>query len=256
VVLVAAVRFITRKRDTAPFVTWSPVLITLMLLLQISAGAAASRYPFGGQLRHQYILSPFLIISFFVLAAQIAKLLKNPVWRSACEMAMLAVVGVVSYVAWRAVPIAPQENFVKDYAGFRSALGHSDLICVDLFSLIGYFGLTHDWHWKPEWGHDTGLQPFTVYKTTSPTGEIVRVLRTRSQWNWNLKDPVTYMIMAEELRFSRQARMSLFYLEQVPDKISWPEREATIERLADQQGLKVDKAFLLPNGLGAVFSLK
>ena len=195
-------------------------------------------------------------MSFFVIAAQVTMLLKRPALRAACGMAMLAVVAVVSCVAWRTVPMAPQENFVKDYADFRSAVGHTDLVCVDLFSLIGYFGLTHDWHWQSEWRYDKGLQPFIVYKTTSRSGEQVRVLRNKSQWNWNLKDPATYAVMAEELRFSGQTRMSLFYLEQVPDKISWPEREATVERLADQQGLKVEKVFPLPKGMGAVFELK
>ena len=254
--LMAGVRFLTRKRDMTPFVTWAPDLILLMRLLQISTGAALQRYPFGGQLRHQYILSPFLIIGFFVLAAQVMKLLKRPAWRTACGTAMLAVVAVVSCEAWRAVPIAPQENFVKDYADFRSAVGHPDLICVDMFSLIGYFGLTHDWHWQSEWRYDKGLQPFIVYKTTSRSGEQVRVLRNKSQWNWNLKDPATYAVMAEELRFSGKTRMSLFYLEQIPDKINWPEREASVERLAGQQGLKVEKVFPLPKGMGAVFALK
>jgi hypothetical protein len=254
--LMAGVRFLTRKRDMTPFVTWAPVLILMMLLLQISTGAAVHRYPFGGQLRHQYILSPFLLVSYFVLAAQATKLLKRPAWRAACGTVMLAVVAVVSCVAWRDVPIAPQETFVKDYADFRSAVGHPDLICVDLFSLIGYFGLTHDWHWQSEWRYDKGLQPFIVYKTTSRGGEEVRVLRNKSQWNWNLKDPATYAVMAEELRFSGQTRMSLFYLEQIPDKIGWPEREASVERLADQHGLKVEKLFPLPKGMGAVFELK
>jgi hypothetical protein len=256
VVLMAAVRFLTRKQDLTPFVTWASILVLLLLLLQISTGAAANRYPFGGQLRHQYILSPFLIISFFVLAARVTNLLESLRWRAACGTAMLAVVAVVSCLAWRSVPIAPQENFVKDYADFRSAVGHSDLICVDLFSLIGYFGRTHDWHWQSEWRYDKGREPFIVYKTTSRTGEQVRVLRDKIQWNWNLKDPATYAVMAEELRFSGQTRMSLFYLEQIPDKISWPERETSVERLANQQGLKVDQLFPLPQGLGAVFELK
>ncbi len=256
VLLMAAARFLTRKQDMNPLVTWAPILVLLMLLFQISIGAAVHRYPLGGELRHQYILSPFLIISFFVLAAQVTNLLESTAWRRAFGTATFAGVLLASCLAWRAVPIAPQEDFVKDYAEFRSAVGHADYICVDLFSLIGYFGQSHDWHWQPERSYDKALQPFVVYKVTSPTGEQVRVLRNKSQWNWNLKDPAAYAIMADELRVSGQTRMSFFHMEQIPDRISWPEREATVERLAGQQGLRVVQVFPLPTGMGAVFELK
>ncbi len=254
--LAAAVGFLSRKRDKHPALTWAPILMLLLLLLELSAAAAAGRYPFGGELRHQYILGPFLNISFFVLAAQITNLLRTPVLRAAFATALLIGIGVVSYRDWRTMPIARAELFAQDYRDFRDAVGHSDLICVDAYSLIGYFGLTNDWHWKFKGNYHTGIQPFILYMTTSPTGEQVLVLRNHFQWNSDLNDPVTYLIMAKELRLLGQTRMSLFHLAQVPDAMSWPEREASIERLADQQGLSVDKAFSLPGGMGAVFELK
>lgn len=255
-IFAAAVRFLTRKEDANPFVTWAPVLILLMLLLEIAGSATASRYPFGGELRHQFILSPFLFISFFVLAAGISNFLRGSALRTGFAVAMLSVVALFSYRDWLTTPRVPEELFAKDYIEFRRALGHSDLVCLDMYSLVAYFGHTHDWKWKSEWRYDKAMQPFIVYRTVSPSGEQVRIMHDRILWNWDLSDPVTYMILAEELRLSGQPKMTLFYLAQIPDKISWPEREASVERLADQQGLKVEKAVPLRDGMGVVFSLK
>ena len=40
-----------------------PLLMTLILLCELAGAGLAGRYPFGGFLRHQFILFPFLVLS-------------------------------------------------------------------------------------------------------------------------------------------------------------------------------------------------
>ena len=164
-------------------------VLTLLLLIGMAAGVAGV-YPFGGAVRHQ-----FLLLLFALLASGIAG---DALWRSLPGRGLRgALLGLaLAALAWRFVgllrslsvpfPTGPSPEMVT----FRAAFPRARFVHVDQYSLIVFFTQYQDWDWRFE-GRDRG-NPFVERYALARGGQTLTVVAHRDWWTMDFADPRLY----------------------------------------------------------------
>jgi hypothetical protein len=229
----------------------APLLITL---LQVSALAAASlihAYPFGGALRHQFIVFPFALISLFVVFDRLLAALR---WRPAVATALVAgglAIGFFAYRGAHEVVLVPDELAASRVALLRSEFPASTAVYADTFSSIELFANLDRWSWRFVDGPATGMR-FQRYELRLG-GKRRLVLRDTEIWNADLDSPRLYVDLRDYLARTRIPSVIVFLVSQeLPATPQSAEQttahRAQIERLAQAAGLRAARIELERDG--------
>jgi hypothetical protein len=220
---------------------WVVILMPVLLLTQLGALGLADRYPFGGEMRQQSIIAPFLCIGLFLLLDQLMSTLRSSKLRVLALVVTAIAIAGSAYSHWETYPRMRAELFSDDYRDFVAAVPAPDAVFLDQYSLIGYFGQTHDWRWRSS--HVERFdEPFQEFFTTRSGKAPVDILRVRPVWNLDFTSPSTYTMIAQVMRDFRKPSISVFHLHQMQPALPPGSREQHLEqvqRLAGQAGLKV-----------------
>lgn len=194
-----------RRRSAAAL----PALVTLGVFAAIVTASFARVYPFGGELRQQFFIFPFLVLS---LVGAIDQAFVGR--RTALAILALIAVGAgancVSW--WRAFSIERTELFTADFRKFATSFGTDRTVVVDQFSLIAYFSQTHQKQWRLiPGGSLERVARFDV-------GSDVQLLRDRSTWNYDLTQRPAFVRLHEVAGAAQKPEFTLFLLRQFPDE--------------------------------------
>lgn len=241
-VLAAGLLLTLRRR--ADWVVAAAPLVLLALLAGVLMGAALlGRYPFGGFLRHQFILFPFLMLATFALVDEVAARLT----RGRLFLAALGVAVVLKcLLQWGQVRLVDVEPGAAEVAQFDQYLGDSGAVYVDRFSLIPFMASQqrHTWSAQREVGEHFVVVPVQRSERT------LLVMRDTTRWNCDLTDPRLYRDLRALLERTGLASIDIFRLRQDAHLLppaARPERAALAEsvvRLAAGAGLRVERLIL------------
>lgn len=231
----------------------TPGLILLLLICELAAAAVAGRYPFGGELRQQSIVFPFLVLSVFALLDWILTLSPSLLAYAAYALIAIAIGANFTY-GWKKIVWTDEDSiFLGPYYEFVGDFPHAPVVFTDEFSSVFYLMGTNNSQWtyvgKLGIYGFVGGQRLDEFKITNPSGEQQIFLRDKDVWLIRLKDPAFYTILAESLRDAHVNEADLFSLIQGPfdQNADNSAPEATIRTLSSDAGLSVDTLVLNPH---------
>jgi hypothetical protein len=122
----------------------APIAIAAVMILAMLASALLQRYPFGGLMRHQYILAPFLLLSAFVLLDALA-LVAGPVARRGLTVLVAAAIVANPAYNWRNLIEFRDAMILKnEFSAYSAAFPKARGVYLDGFSVWGYYVHTND----------------------------------------------------------------------------------------------------------------
>lgn len=230
-----------------------PGLVVVVLICELAAAAIAGRYPFGGEMRQQSIVFPFLLLGVFALLDWILALGPSLLTYGACAVIVVAIAADFNY-GWKRIVWTNEDSmFLADYRQFVGDFPHAPVVVTDEFSSVFYLMGTNDSRWtyvgKLGMYGLVDYQRIDEFKITNPSGEQQIFLRDKDDWLLRLRDPSFYPMLADCLRDAHVNDADLFTMVQISTDPTQADRApaSTIQALASSAGLSVDDLFLKPN---------
>jgi hypothetical protein len=242
--LLSAVSWWRSSDVTAARALWT-LLITSMMLLQFVLAALAGKYPFGGDLRQQYLVFPFLVLCVAILVESMARPLSAlvPVYgRRLLNAGVIAVIAGVSLVRFNEYPKVAEDVEADRIAVFDRLEPAPTAVYLDQFNLITFFIYHHTW----DWSSVNPRQPIPgidVYRLRRGPRQML-VFRDKTQWNVEPNDSTVYDKLAECLRAENIAAVSVFGARQTPPKPPFSDVKAvrgTIVKIAADSAVCVER---------------
>jgi hypothetical protein len=188
-----------------------PAVFALLIVAFLGVGGLAGRYPFGGLLRHQFVVFPFLVLSVFAAAVVMA----NPVGRYPYRGIVVALIGLAvaanAFHATRTFRPSADRIGEREMSAFGQAIPSFPAVYLDQFSLIAFFTRYHDWDWRFVRGpwHRRHIDVWNL----SRSGVQLFVCRDMDTWVVDLTEARIYRRLAACLRRTRAGSVALFGLE-------------------------------------------
>jgi len=241
-----------RGGGSAPVRIFPAVLLVLLLALGMALGLLGL-YPFGGLMRHQFLIFLFALLAGMVAADAVTRSL--PKARAAALVGTLAAVLAVSFAAQLPQLLWPAPDPLRRIVSAREPeLRGQGGVTVDQFGLVAVFSQ----HARSDWRFRGALREnprAEVYAVGLPGGAI-ELLALRDWWIFDLSSPRLFDELAKAwearggechglLRFGGQALR--------PERKPIPsERRAAfgdqLTRGAAAHGLRLERAAVSPYG--------
>lgn len=222
------------------------IRITALMLAGFALSALAGKYPFGGELRQQYLLFPFLVICAAIVVERLAGPLGIFVPRNARVVlnGLVAVAIVwVSAVQFERYPKFSGNIGADRMAEFEALAPRPRAVFLDQFNLILFFIFHHTWQWRSV-EPKPPLEGIDVYRLTRGPDEML-VFRDMVDWNIDPNDSAVYPKLAQSLRFQQTpAELSVLGVRQSPPQPAFTDVRQTRRRIienATDSGICVER---------------
>ncbi|MEE4273960.1 MAG: glycosyltransferase family 39 protein [Thermoanaerobaculales bacterium] len=216
-------------------------LVATVLLGVLWAVAVLGRYPFGGTVRHQFLLYPVAVLTFFLFVDRCLEFIHDVRRKKAAIVVFVCFVFAAVAFEWkqhstpvRSLGLAAHDLFVETYPEARN-------IFVDQFSLFHLFTHRQEARWVFD-SEFSGKRTDRIEVTGDGGG--FTVYRNR-RWQAHLNDASFYASLRRTMREAGLDRMTVFHMERVrrgeglsPDQ----KREGNprvLERRAEANGLRL-----------------
>lgn len=187
-------------------------VVAVLLVGELLAASIIGRYPFGGPLRHQYLVFPVALISFFLWFDRSARRIPSHAGRVAVQVGLLSVLVLSGVFQWGHLKIPHKELATEGVRKFRTEFSDATNIYLDQFSLILFFAHSHDADWVSDSSfHQQRTDRFRVEKGD----RVFDVYRDR-RWQAHMDDPGVYKNLRRTLKKSALDRIVVFHLERIP----------------------------------------
>jgi hypothetical protein len=249
-VVAIAVRGDRRRCEPGAPAATPAVLLVLLVGIEAAAGIAG-RYPFGGAMRHQFLLLLFALLAGAVAFDRVLAGLPSGAGRA---LVVLAVAGVAANAwahldrRWQPRPepfAAERERFDRDFPDAKE-------VHVDQFNLVAFFAQHHDGDWR--FVGAEGAHPSVERYRVSTNGRTIDVVAHRNVWNFDPASPATY----RELAATATAEpATLFAIHQSIPGVPSPDPNAlgrSLPALAAGAGLETRRVDVYPGGVFAEFA--
>jgi hypothetical protein len=206
-----AIVFLARRwsasRNRAAIVS---LLLPLVMLCAVVTASLIRAYPFGGFLRQQYVLFPFLMVCPFLLPD---RLFDGASRLSLALTGVLAVgilaVSVRNYEAW---PKSGRLLMSDQMERYNRLFPSAGAVYIDQFNLTTFLTHHHDWKWEfiaPV----PGMDWVDVYKL-SRGGRSILLFRDKNRWNLDLREQLLYTSIAKGIGAWHLPAMTIFCITQ------------------------------------------
>jgi hypothetical protein len=236
--------------------TWT-ILITAIMLLEFVLAALAGKYPFGGDLRQQYLLFPFLILFGAIVVESMAGKLSGMVpvqGRLLLNALAIAAIVWISAVRYEQYPKVGGNVGAGGMAVFDRLEPTPAAVYLDQFNLITFFTFHHDWDWSslklPQ-----PIPGIDVYRLHRGSDQML-VFRDKTEWNLEPDDSSVYGKLARCLQTLKIQDLSVFSARQAPPKAPFSDLKLvkrTIVTLAADSAVCVQRMIVNPVGWYATF---
>ncbi len=229
------------KADGKNAVSGMPLTFFLVTFLGLMLASVVGAYPFGGLLRQQFLLFPFLVLAAFLFLDRLASMPQSRQVSTIFLGAWIPVICWSSVDELRAKQIFPDDPFTREVALFESAFPFAEAVYVDQFNLFGFFGKHHGDKWAYA-GRPAGERFSDAYDVTNGTKKLV-LFRDRLRWNLDFTEPALYRDINRSLRAGRTKSVSVFCVSQFGKEIPGGEDASRIQmaQLAAKQNMQIAK---------------
>jgi hypothetical protein len=221
-----------------------PVTFLMCMVTLLAAAALMSRYPFGGPLRHQFIVFPFVYIVLFIGIDQTCLGLRRT-WARRAVVLLVAISTVASVAAWmRNFQITRGTPGEAEVRRLHELFGWPETLYVDQFNLIPLFSRYHAWDWALQGTMIEG-ESLDLWRLARG-GRRVDLCRDKGRWLLDLAEPALYRSLSACMKATGAARVVMFRPQQDGLDFARPSAAAgaPTTRLALQAGLGVQRLIL------------
>ena len=228
------VRRIGEPKNAAAAAT---IAATVILLIELMVASMVRLYPFGGLMRQQYFLLPFLLLCAFLLPDRLAAAIPRPAAYALAAVLALAI-AAVGYSKFEAFPKVTETLMTDQMARFNNRFPAPEAVYVDQYNVIAFFVHHDTWKWKFI-GRLTSVPNVDIYRVSRGTEQML-VFRDKGRWLADPLDPTFYDNLSECLRSKGLGSITLLRLAQDESPWAAPELKAyrqSILELAGAHGL-------------------
>jgi hypothetical protein len=217
-------------------------LLGALMLGAIIASAILGKYPFGGNLRHQFILFPFAVLCGCIVLDRFASAIPGRRARAVLAAAAILLTAGVLAARFYELPKSRTDIGAEHMSRFRDAFPSPASVYVDGFSLIMFFIHHHDWTWDLR-AQNPSSPWIDIYRVSKGDREFLLV-RDRARWNTDFAEASFYADLAGGFRLAPLRSIATFCIRQTPQP-GGIETETKLARqvleLASAAGLCVKK---------------
>ena len=207
-VLVGALIYLSRIRSRARTVVHDlPLLFLVFLIVALLAASVRGAYPFGGDLRQQFILFPFLLLTILLLLDSMLS------WRARLRRPLIAIVllAVCLNSGLRMASISAREEsggfedmFAREMSLHETTFPEAPAVYLGQFSLIVYFAHHDRWRWR--------AVDANTYEIMQGGRTVVVMRDERNRWNLDVLDATLYKDLSRRLESLRLKSTTVFSL--------------------------------------------
>lgn len=200
------------------------IRITALMVAGFALSALAGKYPFGGDLRQQYLLFPFLVLCGAIAVERLAGPFGRfvPVYpRDVLNGLALVAIVWVSAVQFEKYPKVTLNVGADRMAVFDGIEPAPTAVYLDQYNLIMFFIFHHNWRWRsiePQ----PPLDGVYGYRLTRGRDEML-AFRDENDWNIDPDDAAVYAKLAQVLHSEKTPagktpEISVFSARQAPPR--------------------------------------
>jgi hypothetical protein len=221
------------------------LLTTAFLFAAVILSALAGKYPFGGELRQQFILYPFVLLCGFILFDRLLTAARCRVLAPVLAGTAAGLLLVSSGYAFARHPKVRTQIGEAHMARFRAEFPAPEWVYLDQYNLITFFLHHHDWDWKFE-RHSPTNNNMDLYRVSKGASSFM-VLRDRSRWNADPLDRALYEDLSRFLAMGVTKSLTAFSVRQDEVIAANADDASVAQRILDSSAA----AGLCVNGLWA-----
>lgn len=229
----------------------------LTMLAGIIMASLIARYPFGGYVRHQYILFPFLVLSAVCTLDQIVARIRRTWAREGLVAIVIVAFTLNSIREIRNYPIVEEKLLTTEVKTFQRIHPSPKNIYVDQFNLIAFFIHYDDWQWRyiERYQNDFLIDRYEVKKGD----QLLNVCRDKLRFHMDFREASLYHSIGQCLSKGGLSSTWVFCIIKVPKQ--WTSEEESqfkkqIDNLAREAGLNIRSLELGESNIYAEFVLK
>jgi hypothetical protein len=239
-----AVYFARIRAASRDILTSLTTAVFLLMLAAFMAAGLRGRYPFGGGLRHQFLLFPFVALSSVTLLDRLAALIRVPHARTAVLALGFVAAGANAKARFDSFQNIRSDHATRDVAVFRNLFPNPDAVLLDQFSVVNFFTHYYDWKWRTTAKYGS-LYTYAV----SRNGDEFTVLRDQSLWNFDFGEAHLYWSVQQALARTPGHSITVFCIDQFGSHVPrTPDQEQVFRTkartLAAQAGLELTRLFV------------
>jgi uncharacterized membrane protein len=234
-----------------------PSLFAGLIIIELIILSLMDRYPFGGLLRQQYILAPFLVIATFCLVDVLAS---NPVpiLRIGVPVALLG--AILIHFAAAAPGLVVRPGWIvtkKDYDAYRVAFPGARAVYLTHFPVISYF-MNTDREPRRFVRHIWDVAQIDEYRMGAAGQRTTELFYDKYPELPDLRDASLYRSVVACLRQSGQSQLTLYFFVAGQEGLPLPPDalKRTVIETAASEGLSTSKVVVDGKAVFAGFSLK
>jgi hypothetical protein len=218
IVLVAGLAWFVfhRTANTMTLPVIVTVLMPVMILAQIILGGVFRIYPFGGELRQQFVIFPFLVLGTFLLLDWLMSAIPRALAYGLVASLALGI-AAVSLRALHALPDVRDPVMKAQMVRFDGLFPTPEAVYVDQFSLITFFTFHDNWKWT-FLERVPGEPSVEIYRLTRG-GRHMLLFRDRYTWLLDFHQPALYRKVETALHSQGVRSATVFYVRQDPPQV-------------------------------------
>jgi hypothetical protein len=229
VLLAIAIAALIATLRAADVTVAMPVVIFLALLSGIVILSFVGKFPFGGHLRHQFLLFPFVVLTIVSTASLVSR-------RQIVVAVLATLIAANALTGYSRYGIIRQPLYQDAVQKFRTVVPHADLLYLDEFSTMAFFSEHHSWDW-----HLVGSDSIhTLHYDLTKDGRSMRLVRVRDHWSFDLFDAAFYRELRRTMDLHRATVAGLFVLLDVPAGTAAEDVRSRMTQAATNQRLGID----------------
>lgn len=240
------------KRETRSIVSSVPLVLLIAMLFLVVSAALLGRYPYGGELRHQFFLFPFIVI-VLTLGVDRVYLWANHRRLRSVVVGLFALGVILNPMIWTThFRITPGYVWQAQMDTFRQLFPSPETVYVDGFNTINLFTHHHQWRWT--FVRRVGSESLDVWYTSDGTHGFY-VCRDGTRSLLDLSEDAMYRRLAACLSATKTDQVAVFRPQLGGVPAAWPvERTASIAASAGYRaGLVLEAITVVERDVYAAF---
>ncbi|MGE0449025.1 MAG: hypothetical protein AB7Q29_05510 [Vicinamibacterales bacterium] len=228
----------------------TPAIVATTILICLAIGGLLGRYPYGGEVRHQYVIYPYLVIAFGVAVDLFCRQVRTR-WKKPATAALTVAALLNGAVGLAALPWISGRPYQFQVDSFRRSLPSTPTVLVDQFTLIVAFMHHDEWNWTWEGAStaDAGApEPVLLHVwRVSSDDRAFHVCGARTILKVDLDSLRTFKALDACRRLVGSARVALLTIDPAAVVSTTPigalpiDSASSTARLAQEAGLSLEK---------------
>ncbi|RLE26636.1 MAG: hypothetical protein DRJ65_05080 [Acidobacteria bacterium] len=247
-------RFLRKEGDARAAVV---PIVTVVLVCVLLVVSIQGRYPFGGPLRHQYLVYLVALVSFFLFYDRCLIRLSSRPGRVVVQGLFLAVLIFSTGYQWLTLKIPRDELGIQAHQMFKDEFPDSSCVYLDQYSLIHFFTNEH----RATWNFEKTTEDNRIDQIRVQKGDREFVILRDRRWQAHPDRAKVYRDLRSAMEEFGHDQVDIYHRDRVPRGSALRPRQRResdplrLEELGKQFGFTLTKVVRPRRGVFVRFEL-